>query len=49
MLRVYERQLVGPVPRYPRGIEHGIDQYLVRQAALEAERDTPPLERLDER
>jgi penicillin-binding protein 1A len=40
MLRVYERQLVGPVPQFPREIEHGIDQYLVRQAALAAERVT---------
>ena len=31
MLRVYERQLVGPVPEFPREIEHGIDQYLARQ------------------
>ena len=40
MLRVYERQLVGPVPQFPHEIEDGIDQYLVRQAALEAERVT---------
>ena len=40
MLRVYERQFVGPVPQFPREIEDGIDQYLVRQAALDAERDT---------
>jgi len=38
---------VGPVPQFPPEIERGIDQYLARQAALEAERDTPPLERLD--
>ena len=42
MLRVYERQLVGPVPSFPREIEEGIDRYLVRYAAREAERDTPP-------
>jgi len=47
MLRAYERQLVGPVPQFPREIEHGIDQYLVRQATLEAERNTPPIEHLD--
>jgi len=47
MLRAYERQLVGPVPQLPREIEHGIDQYLVRQATLEAERNTPPIEHLD--
>jgi penicillin-binding protein 1A len=33
MLRVYERQLVGPVPQFPREIERGIDRYLARQAA----------------
>jgi penicillin-binding protein 1A len=41
MLRVYERQLVGPVPSFPREIEEGIDRYLVRYAARQAERDTP--------
>ena len=44
MLRVYERQLVGAVPQFPREIEHGIDQYLAQQAALKAEHDTPPIE-----
>jgi penicillin-binding protein 1A len=33
MLHVYERQLVGPVPQFPREIEDGIDEYLARQAA----------------
>ena len=33
MLRVYERQLVGPIPEFPREVEHGIDRYLARQAA----------------
>lgn len=42
MLRVYERQLVGPVPSFPRDIEEGIDRYLARDAARKAERDTPP-------
>jgi penicillin-binding protein 1A len=46
MLRIYEEQLVGPVPQFPRTIEDGIDQYLARQAALTAERDTPPLQTL---
>jgi len=32
MLRVYERQLAGPVPEFPREIERGIDRYLARQA-----------------
>jgi penicillin-binding protein 1A len=36
MLRVYEGQLVGPVPQFPRAIEDGIDQYLARQAMLTA-------------
>jgi penicillin-binding protein 1A len=31
MLRVYERQLAGPVPEFPREIEDGIDRYLARQ------------------
>jgi penicillin-binding protein 1A len=44
MLRVYERQLAGPVPQFPREIEQGIDQYLERQAALSAERTMPALE-----
>jgi penicillin-binding protein 1A len=42
MLHAYERQLVGPVPQFPRTIEHGIDEYLARRAALEAQRDAPP-------
>ena len=41
MLRVYERQLVGPVPAFPREIEEGINQYLVRSAARQAVRDRP--------
>ena len=36
MLRVYADQLVGPVPRFPRAIEDGIDRYLAEQAAQEA-------------
>ena len=32
MLRVYQAQLVGPAPRFPREIEAGIDQYLATQA-----------------
>ena len=34
MLRIYEAQLVGPAPRFPRSIENGIDQYVAMQAAL---------------
>lgn len=41
MLHVYERQLAGPVPPFPREIERRIDQYLVRQAALDAEHEGP--------
>jgi penicillin-binding protein 1A len=41
MLRVYERRLAGPVPSFPREIEQGIDRYLVRHAALRAERASP--------
>ena len=41
MLRVYERQLVGPAPSFPREIEDGIDRYLVRYARHPAVRDTP--------
>jgi len=36
MLRVYGDPLVGPVPRFPREIEEGIDDYLARQVAQEA-------------
>jgi penicillin-binding protein 1A len=42
MLHAYQRQLVGPVPPFPREIEDRIDQYLVRQVALKAHRDNPP-------
>jgi len=38
MLRIYRDQLVGAVPRFPREIEKGIDEYLERQALLEAEK-----------
>ena len=40
MLHAYQRELVGPVPPFPREIEDRIDQYLARQAALKA--DPPP-------
>jgi len=36
MLRVYKDKLVGPVPKFPREIEDGIDRYLALQAALQA-------------
>lgn len=32
MLRVYEDEIVGPPPRFPREIESGIDRYLAAQA-----------------
>ncbi|MCM2316305.1 MAG: penicillin-binding protein [Thermoanaerobaculia bacterium] len=38
MLRVYEENLVGKPPRFPREIEAGIDEYLAAKAALEANR-----------
>jgi penicillin-binding protein 1A len=41
MLRVYERELAGPVPEFPREIEDRIGQYLARQAALKAEVPDP--------
>jgi penicillin-binding protein 1A len=47
MLRIYQGQLAGPVPRFPREIEDGIDDYLdgrvAMQAALEAAADEPLL------
>jgi penicillin-binding protein 1A len=44
MLHVYERQLVGPVPQFPREIEDRIDEYLARQAALKLSHLGPPPE-----
>jgi hypothetical protein len=44
MLQVYERQLVGPVPQFPREIEDRIDEYLARQAALKISHFGPPSE-----
>jgi penicillin-binding protein 1A len=44
MLHVYERQLVGPVPSFPREIEDRIDEYLTRQAALKISHFGPPPE-----
>jgi penicillin-binding protein 1A len=40
MLRIYERQLVGPAPRFPYSIENGIDHYVAVQAELKAARAT---------
>jgi len=48
MLHVYQRELVGPVPPFPREIEGRIDQYLERQAALKAVRDNPQPQGPDE-
>ena len=42
MLRVYQNELVGPVPQFPREIEAGIDEYLARRAVLHASLDEPP-------
>jgi penicillin-binding protein 1A len=44
MLHVYQRQLVGPVPQFPREIEDRIDEYLARQAALKLSHLGPPPE-----
>jgi penicillin-binding protein 1A len=37
MLRLYKEKLVGPVPRFPRRIEEGIDTYLALQASVQRE------------
>jgi penicillin-binding protein 1A len=43
MLRVYGDHLAGPVPKFPRKVEEGIDAYLARRAVLEAQDEaTPP-------
>ena len=39
MLRIYEDNLAGPVPQFPRKIEEGIDAYLSMQARLKARDD----------
>lgn len=44
MLQVYERQLVGSVPQFPREMEDRIDEYLARQAALKISSIGPPPE-----
>jgi penicillin-binding protein 1A len=33
LLQVYEDHLVGPVPKFPRDVEEGIDEYLAMRAA----------------
>jgi hypothetical protein len=43
-----DRELVGPVPPFPREIEDRIDQYLERQTALKAVRDNPQPQGQDE-
>jgi penicillin-binding protein 1A len=40
MLRVYEEQLVGRAPRFPREIEDGIDRYLTMLAEPAAPTET---------
>ena len=42
MLHVYERQLVGPVPQFPREIEDRLDEYLARRAANKISPGPPP-------
>jgi penicillin-binding protein 1A len=44
MLHVYARQLVGPVPQFPREIEDRLDEYLARRAALKISPPGPPPE-----
>jgi penicillin-binding protein 1A len=41
MLRVYGRQLVGPVPEFPQELEERITQYLARPAAPQALHEAP--------
>ena len=41
MLRVYEHQLVGPVPEFPRELEERITQYLAQPAAPQALHEPP--------
>ena len=44
MLRIYEAQLIGPAPQFPRAIERGIDQYLaMKVAAVEGSAAGPGL------
>jgi penicillin-binding protein 1A len=42
MLRIYQEQLVGKAPVFPREIESGIDRYLAMQLLPEEERVAPP-------
>jgi penicillin-binding protein 1A len=42
MLHIYERQIAGPVPQFPREIEDRIDAYLARQAELRIAHLGPP-------
>ena len=44
MVHAYQRELVGPVPPFPREIEDRIDEYLARQAALKVSPLAPPPE-----
>jgi membrane peptidoglycan carboxypeptidase len=41
MLRLYQEQLVGPLPRFPCDLEARIDGYLAMQVVREAGRDGP--------
>jgi hypothetical protein len=38
MLRLYQNDLLGKPPRFPREIETGIDKYLAEQAELKESR-----------
>ena len=48
MLRVYQDQLVGQAPQFPREIEDGIDRYLAMQAMPDAGRSERPGQGPDE-
>jgi penicillin-binding protein 1A len=42
MLRIYKDQLVGPVPKFPREIDEGIDDYLAMRALFQASDERSP-------
>jgi penicillin-binding protein 1A len=42
LLRVYKDRLVGPVPKFPREIDEGIDDYLAMRALVEASDERAP-------
>jgi penicillin-binding protein 1A len=46
MLRIYQGELTGPVPKFPREIEEGIDDYLNGLVAMQASLQAAPDARL---